>query len=177
MIKYLPKHSAVFFVSIAAVLLASCGVYTFKDISIDYSKIKTVKIGFLENRASYKNPQLSSRLTDQLQQKISSQTKLTRTNNDDANLQISGYISSYSISTAGISSQPGSRQQAATNRLTVGVHINVLNNVENKTDQYDVSRAFDFSAGLTLQQAESQLLDDIIKNVTDEIFNKIFSNW
>jgi len=24
---------------------------------------------------------------------------------------------------------------------------------------------------------EAQLLDDIIKNVTDEIFNRLFSNW
>ncbi|MEP7318857.1 MAG: LPS assembly lipoprotein LptE [Panacibacter sp.] len=177
MIKYFLKNSTACFVLMAVVLFTSCGVYTFKDISIDYTKIKTVKINFLENRASYKNPQLSPRLTDQIQQKISNQTRLTRTNNDDANLQISGYISGYSISTSGISSQGGTRQQAATNRLTVGVHISVLNNVDNKTDEYDVTRDFEFSAGLSLQQAEAQLLDDIIKNVTDEIFNKIFSNW
>src|SRR5690349_6276893 len=85
--------------------LSSCGIYTFKDVSIDYSKYKTIKIDFLENRASYKNPQLSPKLTDALQQKIANQTKLVRTNNDNANYRVSGYISSYAVSTAGISDQ------------------------------------------------------------------------
>ncbi len=153
------------------IFFSSCGVYTFKDVSIP-PEVKTVKINFIENRAGYKNPQLSPRLTDQLQQKISNQTRLTRTNSDDAHYQISGYVSSYTVSTSGISSQ-----QAATNRLTVGVHITLLNTLKNETKEYDVSRDFEFSAGLTLTQAEAQLFSDIVKNVTDEIFNRIFSNW
>jgi hypothetical protein len=153
------------------IFFSSCGVYTFKDVSIP-PEVKTVKINFIENRAGYKNPQLSPRITDQLQQKISNQTRLTRTNSDDAHYQISGYISSYTVSTSGISSQ-----QASTNRLTVGVHIALLNTLKNETKEYDISRDFEFSAGLTFTQAEAQLMDDIVKNVTDEIFNRIFSNW
>src|SRR3954468_45975 len=122
-------------------LFSSCGVYTFKDVSIDYSKYKTIKIDFIENRASYKNPQLSPKLTDALQQKIANQTKLVRTNNDNSNYRVSGYISSYSVTTAGISNQ-----QAATNRLTVGVHITMMDNVVNKPADYDISRDFDFAA-------------------------------
>ncbi len=159
-----------------ALCMPSCGIYTFKDVTIP-PEVKTVKISFIENRASYKNPQLSPKLTDQLQQKISSQTRLTRTNGDDAHYQISGYISSYNITTAGLTSQAGGKPQAATNRLTVSVHITLLNTLDSKTTEYDASRNFDFSAGLSLQQAEAQLLDDIVKNLTDEIFNKIFSNW
>jgi Lipopolysaccharide-assembly len=166
------RSSAFALIIFFSLLLSSCGVYTFKDVSIDYTKYKTIKIDFIDNRASYKNPQLSPKITDALQQKIGNQTKLTRTNNDDANYRVSGYISTYSVSTSGISSQ-----QAATNRLTVGVHITLLDNVQNKSTDYDVSRDFDFTAGLSLQQAENQLMPDIIKNVTDEIFNKLFSNW
>ncbi len=151
---------------------SACGVYSFKDVSIDYSKYKTIKIGFIENKASYINPQVAPKLTDKLQQKIVGQTKLTRTNNDDAHYQLSGYISTYSVSTTAISST-----QASANRLTVGVHMIVKNTLENKTDEFDVSRNFDFSANLSLQQAETQLQDEIIRNLTDEIFNHIFSNW
>jgi hypothetical protein len=158
--------------ALMAVVISSCGVYSFKDVSIDYTKIKTIKIGFFENKARYINPQLSPMLTDKVQQKIVSQTKLTRTNNDDANLQISGYISDYSVSTASISAT-----QATSNRLNVGVHLVVKNTVDNKTDEYDINRNFDFSANLSLQQAETQLQDEIIRSVTDEIFNRIFSNW
>ncbi len=155
-----------------AMALSSCGIYSFKDVSIDYSKIKTIKIGFFENKARYINPQLSPLLTDKVQQKIVSQTKLTRTNNDDANLQIGGYISDYSVSTTSISAT-----QATGNRLNVGVHLVVKNTVDNKTDEYDINRNFDFSANLSLQQAETQLQDEIVRSITDEIFNRIFSNW
>ena len=55
--------------------------------------------------------------------------------------------------------------------------MTLFNALENKSTDYQVSRDFDFSAGLTLAQAEAQLLDDIVKNVTDEIFNRLFSNW
>ncbi len=158
--------------ALTAMTMSSCGIYSFKDVSIDYTKIKTIKIGFFENKARYINPQLSPLLTDKVQQKIVSQTKLTRTNNDDANLQIGGYISDYSVSTTSISAT-----QATGNRLNVGVHLFVKNTVDNKTDEYDINRNFDFSANLSLQQAETQLQDEIIRSITDEIFNRIFSNW
>src|SRR4028119_697173 len=80
---------------------SSCHVYSFKDVSIP-PEVKTVKIGFIENKARYVNPQLSPRLTDRLQQKITGQTRLTRTNSDDAHYQIAGYISQDNITTAGI---------------------------------------------------------------------------
>lgn len=153
------------------VCFTSCGVYSFKDVSIP-PEVKTVKIGFIENRARYVDPQLSPRLTDRLQQKITNQTRLTRTNNDDAHYQISGYISEDNITTAGISAQ-----QTATNRLTIGVHITFRNTLTAKTQEFDVARNFDFNANLTRQQAEQQLAEEILKNITDEIFNRIFSNW
>ncbi|MEI2707648.1 MAG: LPS assembly lipoprotein LptE [Chitinophagaceae bacterium] len=150
----------------------SCRIYSFRDVSIDYNKIKTIKIGFIENRARIVNPQLSPQLTDKLQQKIVNQTRLTRTNSDDAHYQISGYISDYSVTTTGVTAQ-----QAATNRLTVSVKINLKNTVDNTTNEFDVSRSFDFSANLSLDQAQASLQEEILRNLTDEIFNRIFSNW
>ena len=151
--------------------LSSCGVYRFKDTTIPDS-VKTIKISYIENKARYINPQLSPQLTDAIQQKISNQTKLTRTTSDDANWQISGTVTNYSVSFSAVSGS-----QTTQNNLTVGVHITFRDNLRNKTDEFDVSRDFPFSANLTLSQAESQLLPQIIKNVTDEIFNHIFSNW
>ncbi len=162
---------AIFLVLGSLLLLASCKVYSFTSASIP-PEVKTVKIGFIENKARYINPQLSARLTDKLQTKIVGQTRLTRTNSDDAHYQIRGYISDYNVSTAGISNQ-----QAATNRLTVGVHLIFLNTLTAKTEEFDISRSFDFSANLSLPQAEGALTEDIVKNLTDEIFNRIFSNW
>jgi hypothetical protein len=154
------------------VSLTSCGIYSFKDAVIP-DNVKTVKIGFIENKARYVNPQLAPLLTDKLQQKIIGQTKLTRTNNDDAHYQIYATITNYDPSqTVGVSAQ-----QATTNRLTVTVHVLLKKTLDNKELEFDVTRNFDFSANLTLNQAESQLMDDIVRNITDDIFNQIFSNW
>src|SRR3954467_6706238 len=153
------------------ILLSSCGIYTFKDVSIP-PEVKTVKISYIENKARIVNPQLSPRLTEALQQKISNQTKLTRTTSDDAHYQISGAITNYSVSYVGVTGK-----QASQNQLTVGVHIVFRNTLQNKTDEFDVSRDFPFAAGQTLDQAVNSLFPDILKNITDEIFNHIFSNW
>jgi hypothetical protein len=153
----------------------SCGIYKFKDVSIP-ENIKTVRINFIENRAPYVNPQLSPNLTDKLKQKILNQTKLTQTNNDNANYDVHGFVSDYSVSTTGVTSTNG-RSQSSINRLTVSVHIVLNDQVKNETQEFDVSRNFDFSANQSLQAVEAGLLDEIVRNLSDEIFNHIFSNW
>ena len=157
---------------LAAVLLfTGCHVsYSLRNVSIP-AEVKTVKITYFENKARYVNPQLSPKLTDKLTQTVAGQTRLTSTNRDDAHYQISGYISDYSVSTSAIS-----QQSATTNRLTVAAHIIFLNTLENKTDEFDVSTNLDFDANLSLQQAETGHTDEIVKNLTDQIFNHIFSN-
>ena len=63
------------------------------------------------------------------------------------------------------------------NRLTVGVHITLMNQLSNTKQEYDVSRSFEFDANVTLQAAERQLLEEMVRNLTDDIFNRVFSNW
>jgi hypothetical protein len=174
--KNLVSWAAMLVVLFAFFVSSSCKIYSFKDVSIP-NEVKTIHINYIENKARILNPQLSPQLTDQLKQKINNQTRLTQVPNDNADYDISGYVSDYNVTTSGVSAQ-----QAATNRLTVTVHIILKNKY---TDQKigtpdfeaDVSRNFDFSANLTLGDAESQLLPTILSNLTDEIFNRIFSNW
>jgi hypothetical protein len=147
--------------------------YSTKDVAPIPADVKTFRVNYFENKARYVNPQLSPAITEKLKQKIIGQTRLRQTNNDDAHYDISGYVSDYSESTTGISGQ-----QASTNRLNVTFHLIFKNSLDNtKNFETDVSSNYDFSAQLTLPQAESQLQDEIVKNVTDAIFNKIFSNW
>ncbi|ANE53253.1 hypothetical protein SY85_01555 [Flavisolibacter tropicus] len=152
-------------------IFTSCGVYKFNDVSVD-PNLKTIKINYIENRAPYVNPQLSPNLTERVRQKIVNQTRLSLTNNDNAHLVVTGEIRDYSLSTTGISDK-----QEVTNRLTVAVHIIVNNQLANTKQEYDISRNFEFSASLSLQQAENQLLDEMVRNLTDDIFNRMFSNW
>ena len=146
------------------------GCYSFQDVSIP-PEVKTIRIQYIENRAPYVNPQLAPQYNDRLKQKITNPTKLTVVQGDNAHYDVSGTITNYSPSTAGISGQ-----QAVTNRLTVSIKI-TLKNEKGEIKNYDVSRNFDFSANLTLQQAEAQLNETIIRSMVDETFNRIFSNW
>jgi hypothetical protein len=150
---------------------SSCNIYRFKDVSIP-DTIHSVKVNFFGNIARYVNPQLSPRLTDRLRQKIVSQTRLSQTNGDNADWEISGDVTDYSISTSAISGQ-----QSSANRLTVAVHVKIVDRKSGKVSDYDVSRNFDFAATQSLQQAEASLADEMIRSLTDDVFNRIFSNW
>ena len=154
-------------------MLQSCGVYTMRDVSIP-PEVKTVKVNLIENKARYINPQLAPRLTDQLQQRIVNQTKLTRTSEDNAHWVISATITDYGVSTSGISNSQASVQQ-----LGVALQITVRDNTVEpaKTNEYSVVKSYEFPASLTLQQAEARLGEDIVKGLIDEIFNRVFSNW
>jgi len=159
-----------YLVLLTSYILSSC--YSFKDVSIP-PEVKTVKVNYIDNRARIVNPQLSQRLTDKLRQKIVNQTRLSQTNSDDAHYDISGQITDYYVTTSGISNQ-----QAASNRLNVTVHLIFKNRLDDKKNfEADLTRNFDYSASKSLSAAEAELTDLIVQNMTDEIFNRIFSNW
>ncbi|HEY4334914.1 MAG TPA: LptE family protein [Puia sp.] len=159
--------------------LSSCKIYSFKDVSIP-AEVKTIHISYLENRAPLVNPQLAPQLNDALRQKINNQaSRLGQVQTSDADYDVSGWVSGYSYSTSGVSNQ-----QASTNRLTVTVHIVFKNHLDPTGKKVapadfeaDVTRNFDFSAQTTITEAEPQLMPTIVSNLTDEIFNKLFSNW
>ena len=167
-IKFLSTTSLLFF----TLSFATCK-YSTKDTAPIPADVKTFRVNYLENKARYVNPQLTPQITEKLKQKIIGQTRLRQTNNDDAHYDISGYLSDYSVTTTGVSGQT-----ASTNRLNVTFHLIFKNTLDPKKDfETDVTSNYDFSGQKTLPQVESERSDEIVKNVTDAIFNKIFSNW
>jgi hypothetical protein len=157
-------------------ILTSCGVYSFKDVSIP-PEVKTIRIGFIENRARYVDPLLSPQLTDKFKTKVSSQTKLVQVQSDNADYDVSAYISEYNVTTSGVSNQT-----ASLNRLTVTVHMalrNRLNEQKLGTPDFetDISRNIDFPATSNLSDAEAGLTPDLVSQLTDDMFNRLFSNW
>jgi outer membrane lipopolysaccharide assembly protein LptE/RlpB len=166
------KHAAIACLLAFTCTYATCK-YGFRDSSPIPPEVKTFRVNYLENKAQYVNTQLSPQLTEKLKQKIINTTRLRQTNDDDAHYDISGYVSQYYPTTVGISNG-----QASGNRLTVGFHLVFKNRFDEKKNiEADISRNFDFPASQSLSQAEAALNTEIIRNLVDEIFNKIFSNW
>ncbi|WP_161833957.1 LPS assembly lipoprotein LptE [Sediminibacterium soli] len=166
----------IFIAAVLLLALGSCGIYRFRDTGgMDFAKVKTANVKFLENRATYVSPQFAPKLYERLQQKVISGTKLARTNDETAGLVISGTVTNYDATqTVGISST-----QATVNRLTVSIRMNVKYNYDptKEPKDFSVSRSFDYPATQSLQQAEASLMDEIVRTMTDEIFNQIFSEW
>jgi hypothetical protein len=167
---------------LALVLLfgqVSCKIYSFKDTSIP-PEVKTIYLAYIENRARLVNPALAPALNDALRTKVNNQaSKLTIIPNAGGDYDVTAWVSDYNYSTSGISGQ-----QASSNRLSVTVHIIFKNNLDPTGKKVppanfetDVSRNFDFNAQTSITDAEQQLLPTISSNMTDEIFNKLFSNW
>lgn len=147
--------------------------YGFKDTSPIPPEVKTFRVNYFENRAEYKNPQLSPAITEKLKQKIIGTTRLRQTNDDDAHYDISGYVSRYYTSTTGISGNTTSL-----NRLTVEFHLIFKNTLDEKKNfEADVNYSLDFNANRSLSEVEQEKSEEIVRNLTDAIFNKIFSNW
>jgi hypothetical protein len=167
------------FAALLTLGLSSCKVYSFKDTSIP-PEVKSIHISYIENRAPLVNPQLAPQLNDALRQKINNQaSRLAQIQTSDADWEVNGWVSGYNYSTSGVANQ-----QAASNRLTVTVHVVFKNHLDPTGKKVppadfeaDVTRNFDFSANITITDAEAQLIPTVVSNMTDEIFNKLFSNW
>jgi outer membrane lipopolysaccharide assembly protein LptE/RlpB len=166
------SHSLLFLLFGWLLTAATCK-YSFNDTSPIPPEITTFRVNYLENKAAYVNSQLSPQLTERLKQKIINTTRLRQTNSDMADYDISGYVSQYYTSTISITGS-----NASGNRLTVGFHLQFKNNRDEKKNlETDLIRTYDFDGNLSLSQAEASLNEEMVKNLTDEIFNKIFSNW
>jgi len=169
------KHYFFYFIVLGFGLItmsATCK-YSFNDTSPIPPEISSFRVNYLENKAQYVNTQLSPQLTERLKQKIINTTRLRQTNSDQADYDISGYVSQYYTTTVSITGS-----NASGNRLTVGFHLSFRNNRDEKKNiEADLMRTYDFEGNLSLSQAEASLNDEMVKNLTDEIFNKIFSNW
>ncbi len=165
------KHR-LFIIALAFISIQATCNMSFKDVSVP-PEVKSIRVNYIENKARYINPQLSPQLTDKLRQKIISQTRLTIINNEDADYDVGGYISDFSVNTSGISGN-----QVSSNNLNVTVHLVFKNRLNSKKDfESDITRNFPFPGSMSFTDAQNNLMDEILKNVTEDIFNKIFSDW
>ena len=153
-------------------LLCSCGVYTFTGADI-HSEIKTISITYFQNQASLVQPILSQNFTNALQDRFIQQTDLeNKTSNGD--LHFEGYISDYTVKPISISSN----DQANQNRLTMKIFVRFNNKIESdKSFEQSFSRYADFDSSLNLSSVEEELMDEIITELIEDIFNKAVVNW
>lgn len=157
----------------ATLLLSACvGGYSFTGASIP-AEAKTLSLKPFPNYATTVNPQLSQKLYDAMHNLYESQTQLNVTNND-GDLQVSGEITSYSTQASSLSSD----DNVATNRLTVTIKVKFVNLITPSDDfEQSFTRYKDYDATRDFSAVEGALVEEIVTELSEDVFNKTVVNW
>lgn len=171
--KVLSICAVAFSLCLTALLVHSCGIYSFTGTSIQ-PDVKTVTINYFEYKALKVNPALSNQITDALRDKFTKLTKLEQVDMD-GDIEIVGAITGYDVKATAVTAN----EQAAQNRLTVTVKINFTNRKYPEDDFPDKSFSAyaDFDAASSLDAEEATLCEEIVEKLCEDIFNATVANW
>jgi hypothetical protein len=151
----------------------SCGTYSLSGASIP-AEMTTTSVQFFENTSALVVPYLSQQFTEGLKDRIRNQSRLSIVRTEaDANFE--GRITDYSIRPVAIQGN----DRAGLDRVTVTVSVkytNVLNPELNFEQSFQAFQEFSVNQG-PIQSHEQKLLALIIRQLTEDIFNKAFANW
>lgn len=156
-----------------AVLLTSCRMTVSLSGGTVDARAKTVVVATFPNNASLVNPSLSQIFTINLQNKIQGMTPLTLVDNN-GDYEFEGEITDYSVNPVSIQGN----DTPAQNRLTITVKVRFTNKFdENLNFEQTFSRYADYNSSLNLSSVESGLVETIVEELSEDIFNKAFVNW
>ncbi|MDD7559764.1 MAG: LptE family protein [Porphyromonas sp.] len=161
--------------ALSALLLAGCSVsYHFNGASIDYTRIKTIHIQEFQNLAPTVYPPLATKFSEDLKYRFQTRTRLTQVSNQ-GDLNIEGEIIGYDITPEAVQENA----LAAKTKLTITVNVrytNLVNEEESFEDKTFTSFAT-FDASQMLTDVQDQLIEDLVTDLINQIFNATVENW
>ena len=166
------KSFAVVFILL---MLVSCSIsYKFNGASINYDKVKTITIETFPIRSAYVYAPLGTVFNDELQGIFIRQTRLQQVSRG-GDLQLSGEIVGYEQYNRGVSADGYSTKT----ELKVTVNVRFVNNSNHAEDfndrQFSASREYDSSQQLSAVQDD--LINQMVKEIAEQIFNATVANW
>jgi len=169
----LKKQLYILLILLVTSVFSSCKVkYSLSGATIP-PEAKTISVAFFNNNTTLGSPTISQKFTEKLRDVVSSQTNLALMK-QNGDLQFEGTIIDYNVAPVAIQST----DQAALNRLTVGVSVKYTNKFDaTKNFEQTFSRFADFDATKAISAVETELLTEINRQLTEDIFNKAFNNW
>lgn len=157
-------------------------IFTIQGCGVKYSlgggtipeNMKTYSIEIFENISPFVSATLSQTFTEGLKERIRTQSKLSQVN-QDGDAIFSGVITNYAITPAAVEA---GTDLAALNRLSITVKVKYVNR-KDETGESDFEESFtqfkEFRGEVSRQ--EMTLNQDIVKMLTEDIFNRAFNNW
>ncbi len=154
--------------------LTSCTIsYKFNGASVDYTKTKTISITEFPIRAQLVYAPLGVAFNEELKDIYTRQTKLSFVNNN-GDISLEGEITNYDLTPQAVKQDA----YASETRLTISVKVRYTNQAS--PDQ-DFERSFsayrDFSSTELLTNVQDQLIEEIVTELAESIFNATLANW
>lgn len=155
-------------------LLTACSVsYSFNGASIDYSKTKSITIVDFPIRSSYVWGPMQSIFNNELKDVFANHTRLTQVKRN-GDLKIEGEITQYNQRNKSVSSEGYSAQT----ELSMTVNVRFTNNVDHNQDfEKQFTSTTSYESTQSLNSVQEELVTQMVKDITDQIFNATVANW
>lgn len=146
--------------------------YNFKGISIP-PDIKTYYVENFTLVDAGAPIDININFTEALRRKIREESRLVN-NNETPDLSFSGSISNYAIKYVA----PEEDNTTSLNRLEISVKVSLDNTKDEEASWSKTYSDFeDFDSNADFQSLQDGLIDEIIEDIVERIFNDSFTNW
>lgn len=154
-------------------LLVACSIsYSFTGTSINYDLIKSIQIDKVANRAPYGWAPMEAMLNNKLQDKYANSTRLKLVKKS-GDMQIAGEITGYDQFNKAVSANGYSSQV----QLKMTVNIRFKNSKMNQQWEKQFSATTQYDAKQSLASVQEDLVNEMIEDIVDQIFNATVADW
>jgi hypothetical protein len=152
--------------------LSLIGCYSFKGISIS-PNTNTFYVEDFYTKSLEAPGDIEQLFSESLRLKIRNESRLKYTETDP-DIVFSGNISKYRITAVAARDD----NSVELNQLTIDIAVSYINNRDDE-DTWDKTFSFfqTFPSDSDVQSIQDQLIEDIFKQLTENIFNEAFTNW
>lgn len=161
---------------LTVVLLTACSItYKFNGSSIDYTKVKTITFETFPNRSTgFVWGPMGSMFNTALQDIYMQQTRLQQVKRG-GDLELSGEITNYDAYNKGVGADGYSTM--AELRMTVRVNFTNRSNPSENFESKQFSSSREYDATQQLASVQDELVNQMIKDIVEQIFNSTVANW
>lgn len=168
------RNSIFTYILLAFVLLTACSIsYQFNGTNINYDKVKTVSLDKFPIRANYVWSPMESMFYNSFSDAFAKKTKLkvVKRNGD---LGFSGEITEYSQTNKSVAADGYSAQT----QLKMTVNVRYVNQTDHNQDfEQSFSSTAVYDSSQQLSAVQEQLVQEMIDDIVDQIFNASVASW
>ena len=169
------KYCLIWLALVAVVTtIASCSVsYSFNGSSINYDKVKSISLSKFPIRSSYVWAPMESMFYNSISDAYSKKTKL-KVLKKNGDMQLTGEITEYSQTNKSVARDGYSAQT----QLKMTVNVRFVNTTKHEEDfERSFSATADYDSKLQLNAVQEELVQQMIDDIVDQIYNATVANW